>query len=444
MRLTKLHIENFRGIEKFEIDFLDQFTVLIGENGTGKTSVLDALAIGLSSIGIEIPPTRFNQISATSIVKDIQPEDIRMEIFADYHKRKLPLKIYLSALSIDKGISWSRIFMERGKEYPTAEKEHTIFVDEESIGSHIINEDGDILQLKKSYNDPKEDTQLPLIAYYGTRRLWSNDRKVEYWERGYRLDAYKNALDPNFSNQTFLSWYKTYEDEILKFKKDDSLLRAFQNAITTCVEEWSDIGFSFQDNDLKGLLTPENGEPYLMRFGMLSDGYRNLIGMVADMAYRCITLNPQLKENAVTETEGVVLIDEVGLHLHPKWQRKVVDDLKRTFPKVQFIATTHSPFVVQSLKASELVNMNTEVEINPTALTVEEVAIDLMGVPSKYGEENAQQEALSRDYLLKVNELQKANGSAEEILKELDKIEHDISDPAVRAFLKMRRLLHTK
>jgi len=336
------------------------------------------------------------------------------------------------------------MFIKRGEKHPTAEKEHTIWLDEENIGHHIINENGDILQLGESYNNHQEDTKLPLLAYYGTDRLWSNNQEVSYKKRGYRLDGYKKALNPNYPNRTFLSWYKTYENEILKFRKDDSLLRAFKNAITTCIEEWSDIGFSPIDDDLKGLLSPENEEPYWMLFGMLSDGYRNLIGMVADMAYRCITLNPQLKENAVTETEGVVLIDEVGLHLHPKWQRKVVDDLKRTFPKVQFIATTHSPFVVQSLKASELVNMNTEVEINPTALTVEEVAIDLMGVPSKYGEENTQQEALSRDYLLKVNELQKSNGSAEEILKELDKIEHDISDPAVRAFLKMRRLLHTK
>ncbi len=444
MRLTKLHIENFRGIEKFEIDFLDQFTVLIGENGTGKTSILDAVAIGLSTIKIYVTVnTPNNDRGGLWILKEIQPSDIRVKIFDDYKKTVLPLGIHLNTSVGDKEISWSRMYIKRGEKHPKAKKEHTIWLDEENIGHHIINENGDVLQLGESYNNHQEDTKLPLIAYYGVGRLWSNE-EINYRQRGYRLDAYDNALNPNYSNRTFLSWYKTYEDEILKFKKDDSLLRAFKNAITTCVEEWSDIGFSFQDNDLKGLLTIENEKPHWMLFGMLSDGYRNLIGMVADMAYRCITLNPQLKENAVTETEGVVLIDEVGLHLHPKWQRKVVDDLKRTFPKVQFIATTHSPFVVQSLKASELVNLDRISDVNPNDLTVEEVVVNLMGVPNKFSEENAAQEALSKDYLLKVNQLQKSNGSAEEILKELDKMEHEISDPAVRAFLQMKRLQHTK
>lgn len=426
MRLTKLHIENFRGIEKFEIDFLDQFTVLIGENGTGKTSVLDAVGVSMNNFLSEL----FEYFKIKKLkIHQIKETDIRVEIFDEYKEQFFPVKIIVNGVFNHESLEFDAIFEDKSE------------VEGEIIATTSwLSKDRQL----NIFNHQNENVPLPLIAYYGTGRLWSNNENVSYEKRGYRLDAYDNALNPNYSNRTFLSWYKTYEDEILKFKKDDSLLRAFKNAVTTCVEEWSDIGFSFFDDDLKGLLTPENGEPYWMLFGMLSDGYRNLIGMVADMAYRCITLNPQLKENAVTETEGVVLIDEVGLHLHPKWQRKVVNDLKRTFPKVQFIATTHSPFVVQSLKASELVNLDRISDVNPSDLTVEEVVVNLMGVPNKFSEENAEQEALSKNYLLKVNELQKNNGSAEEILKELDKIEHDISDPAVRAFLQMKKLQQTK
>ena len=439
MRLTKLHIENFRGIQQFEIDFLDQFTVLIGENGTGKTSVLDAVAYLIAMIPGDFPGTTNEEIRGM-LFKPFEENDIRVEIFSDYKKRILPLDIRTEAIIEGKAIKLGRIHRkELIGSLSEAEDGETLVISELDPGEFFVYPDKTLRELYY-----EENTKLPLLAYYGTGRLWLNGEKTEYKKRGYRLDGYENALNPKVSNRTFLSWYKTYEDEILKFKKDDSLLRAFKNAITTCVEEWSDIGFSFFDDDLKGLLTPENGEPYWMLFGMLSDGYRNLIGMVADMAYRCITLNPQLKENAVTETEGVVLIDEVGLHLHPKWQRKVVDDLKRTFPKVQFIATTHSPFVVQSLKASELANLDRVSDVNPSDLPIAEVVTNLMGVPHKFSAENAKQEALSKDYLLKVNELQKSNGSAEEILKELDKIEHDISDPAVRAFLQMRRLQHTK
>jgi len=430
MRLTKLHIENFRGIEKFEISFLDQFTVLIGENGTGKTSILDATAVSMSNFLSKL----FEHFKIKQLeIHQIKENDIRVQLFDEYKKPFFPVKITVNAVFNDEPLKFNVVFENKNENKSKIEREINVRMSWSNSNKQL-----------NIFSDQQENALLPLIAYYGTGRLWSKGDEVNYRERGYRLDGYDNALTSNYSNRTFLSWYKTYEDEILKFKKDDSLLRAFKNAITTCVEEWSDIGFSFFDDDLKGLLTPENGEPYWMLFGMLSDGYRNLIGMVADMAYRCITLNPQLKENAVTETEGVVLIDEVGLHLHPKWQRKVVDDLKRTFPKVQFIATTHSPFIVQSLKASELVNLDRISDVNPSDLPIEKVVMNLMGVPHKYSEENAQQEALSRDYLLKVNELQKSNGSAEEILKELDKMEHNISDPAVRAFLQMKKLQQTK
>jgi predicted ATP-binding protein involved in virulence len=93
-------------------------------------------------------------------------------------------------------------------------------------------------------------------------------------------------------------------------------------------------------------------------FGQLSDGYRNLIGMVADIAYRCIKLNPHLGENVISHTPGIVLIDDLDLHLHPNWQKRIVADLKNIFTSIQFVATTHSPFIVQSLKADELINLD--------------------------------------------------------------------------------------
>ncbi len=444
MRLTKLHIKNFRGIEDLEVNLIDRFTVIVGENGAGKTSILDAVANLISVIGGSFQMPVDNPDGAeVKLFRAFHKNDIRVKIHPDYKRNILPLEIKAHAIIEDKAVEWTRMYIKRGGTIRDTQKGEALIVGQETIdNNHIIP--GDIQKFSQKYYDSGENTQLPLLAYYGTGRLWLNGEKTEYKQRGYRIDGYHNALNPKISNKTFLSWYKTYEDEILKFKKDDSLLRAFKKAITTCVEEWSDIGFSFLDDDLKGLLTPENGEPYWMLFGMLSDGYRNLIGMVADMAYRCITLNPQLKENAIIEAEGVVLIDEVGLHLHPKWQRKVVDDLKRAFPKIQFIATTHSPFVVQSLTSSELFNLDRISDVNPSDLTVEEVTLNLMGVPSKFGEENAKQEELSKEYLLKVNDLQKSNGSADEILKELEKMEYEISNPAVRAFLKMKKLQYTK
>ncbi len=93
---------------------------------------------------------------------------------------------------------------------------------------------------------------------------------------------------------------------------------------------------------------------------LLSSGFRNLLGMVFDIAYRMAVLNPDLLDDITEKTPGVVLIDEIDMHLHPNWQWRVVEALKHTFPKVQFIATTHSPIIIASCKEEKLIALRLE------------------------------------------------------------------------------------
>ena len=86
-----------------------------------------------------------------------------------------------------------------------------------------------------------------------------------------------------------------------------------------------------------------------MPFHLLSDGVRSTLAMVMEIAYRAYLLNPHLGAEAPLQTAGVVLIDEIDLHLHPEWQRRIANDLRRAFPNLQFIATTHAPLIVSSL-----------------------------------------------------------------------------------------------
>ena len=88
---------------------------------------------------------------------------------------------------------------------------------------------------------------------------------------------------------------------------------------------------------------------------MLSDGYKCTISLIADIAYRMALLNPQLFDKVLTETEGIVLIDEIDLHLHPTWQKRILKDLMNIFPKVQFIVSTHAPEVINSVKSDSIV-----------------------------------------------------------------------------------------
>ncbi len=121
----------------------------------------------------------------------------------------------------------------------------------------------------------------------------------------------------------------------------------------------------------------------ILPFNSLSDGTRNFFAIIADMAYKCVTLNPHLKERALVETEGVVLIDELDLHLHPEWQRKIIKVLKDTFPMIQFIATTHSPFLIQETGKEQLIILknNTIHKITSGAnLSIEDIAEELQYV----------------------------------------------------------------
>ena len=115
-------------------------------------------------------------------------------------------------------------------------------------------------------------------------------------------------------------------------------------------------------------------------FGVLSDGQRNVVAMIGDLAFKAAQLNPHLGERVLTETPGVVLIDELDLHLHPHWQRHIAEDLRRTFPALQFIVTTHSPFIVQSARDGEIIALDAQPVDKTAGLGIEEIARGLMQV----------------------------------------------------------------
>jgi predicted ATP-binding protein involved in virulence len=233
----------------------------------------------------------------------------------------------------------------------------------------------------------RSGVMFPLVAYYGTKRLCRGARKSQEWSRkdteGFDR-GYLSCLTPHVDQDIFLGWFRAYEWEAEKFDQplDRALLKAMKSAISEMVPDWQDITYSFKDDGLFGTTVDSKGQKQRLDFFDLSDGYQSTIAMVADMAYRCIQLNPHLGENAVKETPGIVLIDELDLHLHPNWQRNIVADLKRVFPKVQFIATTHSPFIVQSLRELELIVLDENPELggDPYKRSIEDIAETEMGV----------------------------------------------------------------
>ncbi len=181
----------------------------------------------------------------------------------------------------------------------------------------------------------------------------------------------------------------------------------------------------------------------VLPFKLLSDGQRSMLAMVADIAYRMAQLNPHLLENVTLETPGVVLIDELNLHLHPKWQRTIVDNLRKTFPKVQFIATSHSPFIIQSLRPGELIDLN---EVEGAAQfqnqSIEDIVEKVQGVELPQHSERLQKmyEA-AKNYYSVLEQAENADSAKlEELKTKLDELSMPFSDDvAYHAFLEFKR-----
>lgn len=341
MKINKLELENFRCFEKYELNLSDKFTLLIGDNGSGKTAVLDGISIITQDLLAEFSG---NEISSD---RTLTRNDLR------YVEQKMG-QTFTRELAKSTFITINYTLGNKTFKWQHGRDSNNIF----AFNTHLIGLQGDnsivnaLTTRFSKRNDPK--TFLPIIAYYGTGRLWKkvHDSEVETLPPDSRLLAYRDCLNPASNLEQLFRWFKTQELAALQKKERRHVLEVLRQAIVGMIpgakQAWWDIDWDelmFQSvNDEKSQIVP---------FSMLSDGYRNMIGMVADIAYRMATLNPQLEADVIKQTEGIVLIDEIDLHLHPKWQREVVGRLLKTFPKVQFVASSHSPFIIQSLYGRE-------------------------------------------------------------------------------------------
>ena len=418
MRIDKIEIQNFKGFRQQTFEFPEQFTVFIGNNGEGKTSAIEALSVAIGAYLLGIPTDKKRHINSDSK----RDGEIHIRDFGDYFAPQYPASITAFGQIDGQTIQWKR---ENNGGRTTTKDARSI---SEIAVAHEI-----------AVNKKGERIDLPILAKYGTGRLFvEKSQHIATKEKPSKLrEGYYACLESK-SDSSWLEWFHTYEYNVKTRSKDETLLNAIKTAISACIDNWTDIYFDFEDNDLIGTRLLPNNEKIRMAFRHLSDGQRNIVGMVAELAYRCITLNGHLGENAVKGSKGVVLIDEIDQHLHPNWQRHVVKDLKTAFPNLQFIATTHSPFIVQSLKANELINLEALNDTNPSELSIEDIAVNIMGVESNFGEISQQQEELSQTYF---ELLENKNGSTPSVkTHQLDELESKIIDPATRAFLQMKRL----
>lgn len=167
-------------------------------------------------------------------------------------------------------------------------------------------------------------------------------------------------MDSTTNTWFFLNVYKTETLWELQHSQKSDLLKSVNDSIKQCVDDCKEIYHDVKQDLL--IIKLSNGE--LIPFNLLSDGVRSVLALVLELAFRSYLLNPHLGAQAPKETNGVVLIDELDLHLHPAWQKKVILDIRNAFPCMQFIVTTHSPLVVGSLQDGEIFSIENKKTVN--------------------------------------------------------------------------------
>jgi predicted ATP-binding protein involved in virulence len=177
-------------------------------------------------------------------------------------------------------------------------------------------------------------------------------------------------------------------------------------------------------------------------FNQLSDGQRRIAAIFCDLALRCASLNSQLGETCISDTPGIVTIDELDLHLHPSWQRSVVGDLRRVFPQIQFVVTSHSPFLLQAaFEHGQVVDMVSGKFVQPGDTSIEDIAEGVMGVDQP--QRGVRFLALKRTAAEYIRLLEAPASTPEEVARikaELDgHMAHFANDPASAAWLAQQR-----
>ncbi len=323
-QLREVHVDNYRCFDELRLALEEDTTVLFAENGGGKTALLTALAMGLAVIQRDAPKT----------LKLAAERDCRRGVPSDKGPPEPagPCEItWTAAVGDAETVTWSTaVQLVSGRTKHRHRRRHR-----------------QIFEAVEQVRVP--GVRWPLFAWYGVDRLGrlhDRRRKVEFtWDR---WEAYASALDPSLDEAPLLQWLKEefFGDMARELQEEPE--RFFHAAVMeAAVRATPGVTSAWYNAVTQGpVVRFEDG--HVAPWSALSDGYHVFIALVADIARRAVMLNEFDGADAPARVEGVVLIDELDLHLHPRWQREALPRLREAFPRLQFIISTHSPQVLSS------------------------------------------------------------------------------------------------
>ena len=339
MRIDRLEIENFKKYSRQTFDLHPRFTLFAGENGSGKTTVLDALAVA-AGVWLVNPPDS----ALANHRRNISKLEIRLEAGQAgdriQFREHRPVKVTATGrIASTEPVSWTRQIRSNGSRTSNADAKLAL----------------QCIQDLFARDASGEDVLCPILAYYGAGRAWlpSNHPVERQAKNGpaRRWAAFDDCFNERIRFSALQNWFK--KEAIERGNRHGQWRPGFEavrDAILRCVPGAGGVWFD-TDRDQIVLSIESNVQP----FDNLSAGQRMLVALVADLAIKAVTQNAYLlPAEVLRQTPGLVLIDELDVHLHPKWQRRVAKDLKDTFPSIQFVCTSHSPQVIGELPPEEI------------------------------------------------------------------------------------------
>ena len=352
MKITKLDVTNLRSFEFAEFTFNPHFNLIAGINGAGKSTVLDAIRTCASHIlpALRRGPSRPFGFGIDDIHDNAPIADATLHFTLDGEPCRFSLREWREPRAFDNAENLEKLRRE--------------ILDADRLGDRPRNLIRDLAETLDTpsptvFNPPEVqqkglaalEESAPLVLYFSTARTQLSARKESSSAAAQGAGAaYVRALGVReLSVVQLADWLRAQQALATERPASQHLVDVVEAAVRQFLPGFQNLRPSKVGPSQ--LLIDHGGTTLHLR--QLSDGERSVLVLMLDIAKRLTQANPYLAD-PLSAAEAVILIDEIDLHLHPQWQRKIVGDLTRTFPNCQFIATTHSPQVIGEVNHEQI------------------------------------------------------------------------------------------
>lgn len=416
MKVKMIKVSDFKGIDDLEIPFNGKSTIIFGINGVGKSTILRAIDLIYANIISRL-------VSSKKKLAQLEYDDISVG------KTKAHIDVVFEFENGDLKEYWRSITRAKGRNHSMAQlRELVDLFEERYVEKGYDDGDGNWIENEDLKN-------MPVFVNYGVNRsVFDVPLRISKKEQFTKLSAFDKAIESKIDFRTLFMWFRNQEDieneEKVRRNEiyEDRSLSAVKRAMLAMLDGFEDIHI-----DRRPLAMKVKKDGRYLNIKQLSDGEKCTIALFGDLARRMALANPQLSNPL--EGQGVVLIDELDLHMHTSWQRKVMQVLKETFPNIQFIITTHSPQILGELDDTfnlfYMLREKGKVELRQYKSFIGWDANVILEEVMKTSSVNLKIKHMVKQMYKYIND--KQYGRAEEIADELDEISNGYVDGVAKA-----------